>query len=778
MVRLGLALSLRSGREALIRLVLMASAVTVGVAVLLSVLADLHAFQATNNRPCWECTHGAAPARPTPGAPNSELWNYSLDYYQGHPIERLDVAALGPQAPVVPGVPRLPGAGQYYASPALATLLASVPRDELGDRFPGVQAGVVGDAALSSPDELAIIIGYAPERLAAIPSTMQVSAIATKPVVASTTSLYQYGFGLAAIALIFPLLILIGTATRLAAARREERFAALRLVGATARQINVIASMDALVGAMFGTLAGIWIFQLLRPAVADVAITGARYFPDVVTATGSEYAAVLIGVPLAAVGAALWSLRRVRISPLGVSRKTTPTDPRAWRVLPLLIGMLLFIGPATLGNNNGAQTAGRQPPHDLSVTFLGLMMIMAGLVVGGSWLTMQAARLVARSARGAATLLAARRLADNPTAAFRSVSGLVLAVFIGTAIAGLIPAIISGQQAVGGGTLRTVLRASFAPIPTTCAGDCGTAPIPSEFSLASAQQGLSPQTGAALLHRLRSYPGVTALALYTPTAHDSQPQTSSDTGWPPGIGHLVSCENLIQFAALGQCTPGVQAVNADFGLLLGTDNMLAAEKDLPIVDHASAAVADDLAGLALGAVLIKTDDPATLEKVRTLLTIYIAQSTATDAPKTFGEVAHTRAVLFDEIEQITLVVVAITLFVAGCSLAVAVGGSLLERKRPFTLLRLTGTPTSTLYRVVLLESTLPLVVAAAVAAAAGLAVAVPIVSQLAIKGGSAALPGHIYYLTISGGLAVSLAVILTVLPLLTRITEPNNARVE
>ena len=66
-------------------------------------------------------------------------------------------------------------------------------------------------------------------------------------------------------------------------------------------------------------------------------------------------------------------------------------------------------------------------------------------------------------------------------------------------------------------------------------------------------------------------------------------------------------------------------------------------------------------------------------------------------------------------QRLIYIAVALTLIVAGCSLAVPVGGSLVERKRPFTLLRVTGTPTSTLYRVVFLEAVLPLVAATVVA---------------------------------------------------------------
>ena len=76
----------------------------------------------------------------------------------------------------------------------------------------------------------------------------------------------------------FPILILIGTATRLAAARREERYAALRLVGATSGQIGVISSVDAVVSALIGTLARHRDLHAAAPVLADTAITSARYF--------------------------------------------------------------------------------------------------------------------------------------------------------------------------------------------------------------------------------------------------------------------------------------------------------------------------------------------------------------------------------------------------------------------------------------------------------------------------------------------------------------------
>jgi hypothetical protein len=57
---------------------------------------------------------------------------------------------------------------------------------------------------------------------------------------------------------------------------------------------------------------------------------------------------VLVGVPVAAVGTAVVSLRRVGISPLGVSRKVTPPPRRVWRLIPLAIGLPLFCVPLFL----------------------------------------------------------------------------------------------------------------------------------------------------------------------------------------------------------------------------------------------------------------------------------------------------------------------------------------------------------------------------------------------------------------------------------------------
>jgi hypothetical protein len=765
MFRLALRLSLHSGREALIRLIVTMAAVAVGVAILLAVLADFHAFQVTNNRPFWE---GTAPTRngqlnePTS---NVELWHYSNDIFKGRTIERLDVAALGPKAPVPPGIARLPGSGQYYASPALAALLRTTPRNELGDRFPGSQAGTIGERALTGPNELVIFVGYSPAQLAALPGTFRVSTIATAPGKQVWSPYFRDAFVVGALAFLFPILILIGTATRLAAARREERFAALRLVGATPRQLSVIASVDAIVGALFGTVLGMGIFLLARPALANTAITSARYFANHVTPTASGYVSVLIAVPVASAITSLLSLRRVRISPLGVSRRTTPPAPKVWRLAPLLVGIVLFIvGLATT------------TPESLGApAFPGLILTLIGLVVAGPWLTTQAARLLARSVKGAAALLAARRLADNPKAAFRTVRGLVLAVFLGTVVAGLLPAVNSTTATPGANALSNVLLDGFTVSPVcgnsvNCSGSGpgGLADKPARQAIAL--KGLPPRTGATLVSQLQAFRGATVFPIY------SIPQDPSPEYSPANSG-IIGCESLKQLAALGQCAPGVKAIEANTFNLYG-DNPMFTTQPIAGPNLGNSQVSDNFTGLYLQSVLIKVDNPTTLERVRTFLTTHTPLSASGAAPRTFGEAVQARVAVGTTVERLVFIAVALTLLVAGCSLAVAVGGGLVERKRPFSLLRLSGTPSSTLYKVVYLEGILPLVTATLVAAGAGYGISVLTVDKMSPEGTPLPTLGHVYYLIMGAGLVISLVVILVTLPLLGRITDPNNVRFE
>jgi hypothetical protein len=762
MIRLALQLTLHSGREASVRLAVTAVSVAVGVALLLGVLAEFHAFQANANRACWECTTGAAVPATLPH--QGELWNNSVDFYQGQTIERLDVAALGPGAPVPPGVSRLPGPGQYYASPALAALLRTVPADQLGDRFPGTMSGTIGNAALNGPGELAIYIGYAPSALKSIDGTQLVTTLSTAPSPPVFTSFFRGAFVVGALAVLFPILILISTATRLAAARREERLAALRLIGATPRDIRIIAATEATVTALCGTVLGTIVFLLVQPALANAAPIGTRYFAGTVTPTIGGYVVLGVAVPAASAVAALMSLRRVQISPLGVARHVSPPPPTPWRLATLAVGVISYMGGLLLTSR---QSIGAS-------AYPGLILIMIGLVVAGPWLTVATAQLVTHITSGAASLLATRRLADNPKAAFRSMTGLVLAVFLGTIVGVLVPVIDAAEGSPNASALSNVLLDNFtssAAPPTTGPGDgrCRN-PVKTSTGLLcgppSGYLGLSPRAGATLLRELKGIKGAAVYPIY------SLPQSTNA---------VISCSALRELAVLGQCAPGIKAVEADDTSLISSDNPQDSTKAF-VTTH-DPAYTGSLSVLALQAVLVRVNSPATLELVRTFLATHTpppsgGEGAAATPPRTFAEAVAIRTSRATTLEKIAYAAAALTLIVAGCSLAVAVGSGLVERKRPFTLLRVSGTPVSTLSEVVLMEAALPMAAVAVIAAGIAYGTSILAVARLAPAGTAIPHPGQVYYVTMGSGLAIALVIILLTLPMLHRITSPDNIRFE
>ncbi|GAB3812688.1 hypothetical protein [Micromonospora zhanjiangensis] len=80
-----------------------------GVGLLLAALAGMNAVGTQNQRYAWLNT-AVVPAADA-SATDAMLWQVRRDYYHGRSIGRVEIAALGPGAPVPPGMPRLPGPG-------------------------------------------------------------------------------------------------------------------------------------------------------------------------------------------------------------------------------------------------------------------------------------------------------------------------------------------------------------------------------------------------------------------------------------------------------------------------------------------------------------------------------------------------------------------------------------------------------------------------------------------------------------------------------------------
>ena len=760
MIRLGLRLAVSGGREAVVRLVIVAIAVGIGVGLLLTAVSAANAVNTQNDRYAWLDASASSPSQTGPGgghggaaAPLRLL--LTTDEFDGQTIYRADVAATGPDSPVPPGIPQDPGPGQYYISPALSALLRNAPADERADRYPGHQTGLIGQAGLPSPDSLVIVVGRSAAQMSHLPGATEVTSFNTTPPGSNGGVNRGDGLGakgldlvlsVVALALLLPVLIFIGTATRLSAARREQRFAAMRLVGATPRQISLIAAVESAVAAAAGVAIGFGLFFVLRVPLAAIPFTSQPFFPAELSLSLPDILAVAVGVPAAAAVVARLALRRVNISPLGVTRRVTPRPPRAWRVLPLLAGL------ADLGffavHGEPASNSGQV----LAFT-TGFALIMIGLVIAGPWLTMAGARVLARRASRPAGLIAARRLADDPRAAFRAVSGLVLALFIFTVAAALIATQDTKKVTpVDGATAGNTLIDQFLTIT-----DGGSA------------TGSAPPPPATVLTRLRKIPGVQGVVEFQadPGLTITNPQLRIQ-GFPAAV---VSCAQLAGVPGLGRCPAGAAAAKVPASLTdIGGGNL--AEFTWPAADVA----ARRLDSLPLASLDVATNgsQPA-IEQARTVLENAYPAGTGSP-PHTLGEDTAAANGADNAFQQLADVVILTSLAIAGCTLAVSVAGGLADRKRPFSLLRLTGARLGMLRRVIVLESAVPLLAVAAVAIGTGFtASAMYATMEMRL---SLVSPGAAYYILTSAGIVLALVLILATFPMLRRITGPETARTE
>jgi hypothetical protein len=780
-IPLGLRLVVSGGREAIIRLVVLAVAVGLGVGLLLTAMAATNAVSTWNSRHAWFWT-GTAWVPRGPAAGVAPLWWHpGSDIFDGQPINRFDVAATGTSSPVPPGLPRDPGPGQYYASPALAALLRSTPANELADRYPGHLAGTIGEAALPSPNSLVIIVGRTPAQLAHTPNSVPVTSISTMslgvplprteanpkgltyfpPDPGGGASASDLILSVVALAILAPVLIFIATATRLSAARREQRFAAMRLAGATRRQVSLLAATESTVAAILGAAAGFGIFFLLRTPVAGIPFIGQPFFPGELALSLRDVLAVAIGVPVFAAVAARLALRRVRISPLGVARRATPKPPRAWRAVPLLAG-LAELGFWTVHGHPASI------PGQVQAFFSSFALIIVGLFIAGPWLTMAAARAMARWTSQPGTLIAARRLADDPRAAFRAVSGLVLALFITTVAVVAITTQNAKDLTRWGSAAEASVLTDQVSASSQVAGSIG--PGASE---GTARPG--PAAPAApLAARLRGIPGVEGLLVVRAVPGLTIPGTfhglGANFGGPVPAG-VVSCAQLATATALGRCPAGATAARfpADGfnGPLTGTDATT-------ITWPAANVPAGRLDTLGVDAINVATNgNTSAIEQARTVLETAPAYP-GVSAPSTIGDLVAQDNSKDTDYQQLANVVILVSLPIAGCTLAAGIAAGLADRKRPFSLLRLTGARLATLRRVVALEGAVPLLAVAAVAIGAGFAGAAMFASEA--QQHPMVAPAAAYYFVTAGGILVSLGIIVATFPLLARITGPEAAR--
>jgi cell division protein FtsX len=576
-----------------------------------------------------------------------------------------------------------------------------------------------------------------------------------------------------------PVAVFVATATRLAATRREQRLAALRLVGATPAQVSRLAVVEALLYTVVGAPAGILVFLLVRPLVAQIPLDGAAWWPDAIVPPLGYALLLLLVVQVVGAAAALAGMRRLSLSPLGVQRRATPPPPSILRLVPIAAGIAVLVGSLAFFRSSISEIG------PLVIVGASFAAIIGGIALAGPWLTVVVGRVLGRIARGPSTLLAGRRLADDPRGSFGSIAGVIMAVFVASAFFTM--AAYAAQQA---GSFVAPMRpnavmaiaADGADNSRVAAKVAGVPGVRSVIQVREVSLGPVDTTNDSWLVAWIAPCGDVLAALDLPTAScgtagihlnvrpDWTLASAFSVSTPMGEG---SRDPLLDFKPeASQVTPLMPAYTSIDGMPDAIIDPEVFGADLVSSGSGGSNPADWAATMPVTRVYVTTDGSAgAAERVRAA-----AQSVVPTARVTLPEDQVSRVPQMAEVSRIVGLGLLGSLLLAGCSLAVATMTGLLERRREYTFLRAAGMPVARLRALVLLQAGVPLVVVSAFSALLGVAVTQAIL-RIA-NAPSVPLPDVSIVWLLGASLAAAMLVVVATLPAIDGLTRPTSLRSE
>jgi hypothetical protein len=399
------------------------------------------------------------------------------------------------------------------------------------------------------------------------------------------------------------------------------------------------------------------------------------------------------------------------VTRIGAARRERRRSPQDWRLVPLVAGI---VGVWY------AEKVQSDPAYVDSTLIrwvgnLSPLSILVGLVLAGPLVCFWISRGLARSSGRATTLIAARRIAADPYTTSYAVSGVALATFVATMLG-----LVAAAERPVGADRRASLHRGVVAVHTLGAPEASLAPLmSSDAVVARSGPGQLVVVGCADLAR------VSDVTCPLPTSLDGpDPQPATELFVVPN-----------QFGPAGFTEPGPEA-----------------------------------ARLPVQTVFVPTDGtPAAEERVRTLAAIAVPSART----ETGDELAARTTEEFAWVDGVLPPAMAFVLLVAACSLTVATVSGLMERRRPFALLRASGVRLGELRSIMLLETGLPLVITAL----GGMGTSM-LVMYMITPAEEWGLPDARFFAGLGLAVVAALAVSSLALPLMDVATRHDSARFE
>lgn len=721
----------KSGRQSIGRLSLTAVAIALGLFILLSLAAGTNGLIDRAEHIDWRRVAFNAKQnnqKPIPGVSPLKVSLYTpgnINKWRDKDFSMTSIYAAGDNLPSLPGGLKAPAPGEYYLSEALAKLAKEHPEDRIGERYGTKYLGTIPMQLELSPDSLSVIRG----------ASVEETAVKDEDGKSVFTDIYTFdisglniAFGPIAIVLmavggtilLFPIVMFVAVATQLGSAQRERRYAAIRLIGGTRRQVTKILLFESFIATFAGIVIGSLAYVAALPMLQQYKFDGMRFMPQDMVVSWGQYV-LIIGLTLVlSLAANWWGMRHIQTSPLGVVRKQkVAKKPWPLRALPLFIGLGIFIWMSLPESVQWVKDTASSSPWPVFLLMGGILLVMFGLVLAGAWLTYILSCVAARFTKRPSTLIAGKRISGQSKQVFRSVSGVVLALFAGSFY----------LTAVGG----------VDNLNADSINNNGYSQLKQDTALVV----IEPEAGD-LTEVLRSQRYV----------------KSVEKIYRKGDSSYIPCRVLPTY------TRHTCPADKEYAVLNFDDKVVKTVATADTVDK----------GATQPTYIVTLNSSDNIDALRTLVVQYSpSTSTRFVVSGTYAQQPRIRSSI-KNFAEMTYAGIALTMSVAVCSMIVSTIGGLLERRRSLLTLRLGGMTVTQLKRVIMIESLIPLVSVSLVAAGLGIWIANIFLSSFSATVEPTLTPT--YYYIIGGLLAVAIIGIYLVLPMIKKITSLEENQTE
>ncbi|MEC3976866.1 FtsX-like permease family protein [Amycolatopsis sp. H20-H5] len=755
---LGLRLAVGGGRisgPALLRLAM----TTFGIALAVAVLLPAASFGNLMDKRADRSAANLQVKAEAPGvAPLLVMRGWSVEFHD-HYVNATAVAPTGPTSPVPTGLDRVPAPGELVVSPAVQEILNSPLGTALRARLPGTIVGLISKTGVTDPGDLLVFAGARPDQLTDEKSVTKVYGFGGSSRGFEAQATLLLFLAPASVVLLLPLLVFVTTASRMGAAQRDRRLAALRLIGLDARQVRRVAAGESLVGAVAGLVVGIGLFLVLRSQIGKLDLFGLRVYGEDFVPAWPLAALIAVLVPALAIGAALFGLRRTIVEPLGVVRIGKPQRRQMWwRWTILALGAMMLI--STL-------FAEKKSSESLVVVAItaGSALSLIGVATVLPW----AVERLVRTIHGGAPSwqLAIRRLQLDSGTASRVVSGLVVVLAGAILIQALVAALGASDSSQSS--------------PSTL----GTASVQ-----VSTRQGVAEDA----VQRARAVSGITAVQ--TLRGAFAKPGNGSSSKYVQYV-QIGDCAALALRAKLPSCTDGAafyvdpnpqDRYRAEQAAPAGVQRLSSSSQDNESTEGTQWTVPDSLRHIpaanavrsvsgdllltpgALGGAQIPGALPMfyisgngtpneVADRVGAALSPLAWQASISTIDGSDFRASSDR--ISQQIRSTLLFVSVFVLSIAALSLLLLSVEQITERRRPLAALSASGVPISVLAKGLLWQTAIPVGVGVVLAVATGIGVTAPILRM-------ADLP----YTFDGGGIAILIAAAVLAVLLVTAATWP------